>query len=144
MGVLVGRNLQREALVGGAIGEAVELVPGDLQEGDAAVGGHLDGLADAVIAVDALGDVQRARRNFGSQGLDVTLYIDKKTKLLSRISFSDQGNNVEDYSDYKDVGGIKVAHKRKSTTQGRVTQLDITKVEWDPKIDPAIFKKPAK
>lgn len=75
-------------------------------------------------------------------GPEVILYIDKKTKLLSRISFSDQGSQVEDYDDYKDVGGIKVAHKRKSSTQGRVTQLDITKVEWDPKIDPAIFKKP--
>jgi zinc protease len=75
-------------------------------------------------------------------GPEVSLFVDKKTKLLSRIAFADQGNQVEDYSDYKDVGGIKVAHKRKSTTQGRVTQLDIQKVEWDPKIDPAIFAKP--
>lgn len=75
-------------------------------------------------------------------GPEVSLFVDKKTKLLSRIAFSDQGNQVEDYSDYKDVGGIKVAHKRKSTTQGRVTQLDIQKVEWDPKVDNAIFAKP--
>ena len=72
----------------------------------------------------------------------VVLFIDKKSKMLSRIAFSDQGNQIEDYSDYKPEGGIQVAHKRKSTTQGRVTQLDITKVEWDPKVDPAIFKKP--
>ncbi|HSD90175.1 MAG TPA: insulinase family protein, partial [Kofleriaceae bacterium] len=76
-------------------------------------------------------------------GVDVALYIDKKTKMLSRIAFSDQGNQTEDYSDYKDVAGIKVAHKRSSTTQGRVTTLDIQKVEWDPKIDPSIFAKPA-
>ncbi|HUS32413.1 MAG TPA: insulinase family protein [Kofleriaceae bacterium] len=74
--------------------------------------------------------------------LDVTLYIDKKSKLLSRITFSDGGGQVEDYADYKDVGGIKVAHTRKSTAQGRVTQLKIEKVEWDPKIDNAIFEKP--
>lgn len=78
-------------------------------------------------------------------GPEVTLFIDKKTKLVSRITFQDGGvTQTEEFSDYKDVGGIKVAHKRSSTGQGRVTELTITKVEWDPKIDPAVFKKPAK
>ena len=77
-------------------------------------------------------------------GPELTLYIDKKSKLLSRITFEDQGTlQTEEFSDYKDVGGIKVAHKRSSTGAGRLTQLDITKIEWDPKVDPAIFKKPA-
>jgi hypothetical protein len=71
--------------------------------------------------------------------------IDRKTKLVSRVTFQDQGvAQTEEFSDYKDVGGIKVAHKRSSEGQGRVTQLEVSKVEWDPKIDPAIFKKPAK
>jgi zinc protease len=78
-------------------------------------------------------------------GPDVTIYIDKKSKLVSRVTFEDHGvMQIEEFSDYKDVKGIKVAHKRSSTGQGRVTELEITKVEWDPKIDPAIFKKPAK
>jgi zinc protease len=78
-------------------------------------------------------------------GPEVTLFIDKKTKLISRASFQDQGKvQTEQFSDYKDVGGIKVAHKRSSEGEGRVTQLEVSKVEWDPKIDPAIFKKPAK
>ncbi|HEY5924193.1 MAG TPA: insulinase family protein [Kofleriaceae bacterium] len=78
-------------------------------------------------------------------GPEVTLYIDKKSKLLSRVTFEDQGIvQSEEFSDYKDVGGIKVAHKRSSTGQGRQTELEVAKVEWDPKIDPAIFKKPAK
>jgi zinc protease len=77
-------------------------------------------------------------------GPELNLYIDKKTKLLGRVTFADQGVvQTEEFSDYKDVAGIKVAHKRSSTGQGRVTQLEITKVEWDPKIDPAVFKKPA-
>jgi predicted Zn-dependent peptidase len=75
-------------------------------------------------------------------GVKLTLYIDKKTKLLTRLTFNEGGSQVEEFSDYKDVGGIKVAHKRKSTGQGRVTQLDITKVEWDPKVDPKLFAKP--
>jgi zinc protease len=78
-------------------------------------------------------------------GPEVTLYIDRKTKLVSRVTFQDQGVvQTEEFSDYKDVGGIKVAHKRTSEGQGRATQLEVSKVEWDPKIDPAVFKKPAK
>jgi zinc protease len=77
-------------------------------------------------------------------GPDVSLYIDKKTKLITRLTFSEAGvTQVEEYADYKDVGGIKVAHKRKSTGQGRITELEIKKVEWDPKVDLSIFKMPA-
>jgi zinc protease len=77
-------------------------------------------------------------------GPELSLAFDKKTKLLSRIAFSEAGaTQTEQFSDYKDVGGIKVAHKRQSTGQGRVTQLEIKKVEWDPKIDPSLFKMPA-
>jgi predicted Zn-dependent peptidase len=77
-------------------------------------------------------------------GPEVSLYIDKKTKLISRMSFTDGGvTQSDDFSDYKDAQGIKVAYKRSSTGQGRTTEVEVTKVEWDPKIDPAIFKKPA-
>ena len=76
-------------------------------------------------------------------GLQVSLYIDKKTKLVSRMSYSDNGTSeVDELGDYQDHGGIKVAHKRKSITQGRVTDLQIDKVEVDPKIDMEMFKKP--
>ncbi len=91
------------------------------------------------------GKPQSAVRLGSPFGPELTLYVDKKTKLLSRITFSDGGTmQTEEYSDYKDVGGIKVAHKRSSTGQGRLTNLEVSKVEWDPKIDAAIFKKPAK
>jgi hypothetical protein len=82
-------------------------------------------------------------------GAAVTLYIDKKTKLLSRIGFADSASapgssvsQVEEFADYKDVKGIKYPHKQKSTTQGRVTNLEIDKVELDTKVDPSIFAKP--
>jgi hypothetical protein len=92
----------------------------------------LDGKPQAVVSVGS------------PYGPEVSLYIDKKTKLISRITFSETGvTQIEEYADYKDVGGIKVAHKRKSTGQGRITELDIKKVEWDPKVDPSIFKMPA-
>jgi len=76
-------------------------------------------------------------------GPELTLYIDKKTKLLSRVAFNDGGAQVEDLGDYKDVGGVKVAHARKSSGAGRVTELKLTKVEWDPAIDASVFKRPA-
>jgi zinc protease len=91
------------------------------------------------------GKPHAAVRIASPQGPAVTLIIDKQTKSISRVTFEDQGVvQTEEFSDYRDVGGIKVAHKRSSTGQGRVTQLEVSKVEWDPKIDAAIFKKPAK
>jgi zinc protease len=79
------------------------------------------------------------------QGLDVTLYIDKKTKMLSRVHYVDHGQPVtDDFADYKPVNGIKVAYKRNSTSGGRPTSLELQKVEIDPKVDPAIFNKPGK
>ena len=79
------------------------------------------------------------------QGLEVTLYIDKKTKLLSRVHYVDHGQPVtDDFADYRDVNGIKVAYKRNSSSGGKATTLEIQKVEVDPKIDPAIFNAPKK
>jgi hypothetical protein len=92
---------------------------------------ELDGKPHAVVKIES------------PFGVELLIYIDKKTKLISRISFSQGGTQVDEFSDYKDVGGIKVAHKRKSQGQGRVTQLEITKVEWDPKVDDLIFAVPA-
>lgn len=80
-------------------------------------------------------------------GADITLYIDKKTKLLSRIGFADvgprqSGSQVEEFSDYKPEKGVQIARKQKSTTQGRTTVLDVDKVEIDGKVDPSVFAKP--
>jgi len=76
--------------------------------------------------------------------VDVLLYIDKKTKLIGRMSYRDSGSTeVDDFLDYRTVGGIKVAHKRTSTGAGRSTTLEIKSIDFAPKIDPAMFDKPA-
>jgi zinc protease len=76
--------------------------------------------------------------------VDVMLYIDKKTKMIGRMSYSDGGiAENDDFSDYRDVGGIKFAYKRTSNGAGRATVLDLKTVEIDPKIDPAVFARPA-
>ena len=77
-------------------------------------------------------------------GVDVALYLDKKTKLLTRMAFTEGGGaNTDDFGDYKDVGGIKFAHKRNSqAADGRSTKLDLKSVEIDPKYDQKMFDKP--
>ncbi len=82
-------------------------------------------------------------------GLEVQVYIDRQTKLMTRMSFSDKGpkgqavSETDDFGEYKDDSGVKVAHKRLSTTLGRTTNLEVGKVEIDPKLDAGLFKKPA-
>jgi len=76
--------------------------------------------------------------------LAVILFIDKKTKLITRMSYTDQGQTeTDDFSDYRDVQGVKIAYKRVSSTPGRNTSLTIDKVEIDGKVAPDLFKKPA-
>lgn len=79
--------------------------------------------------------------------VSVSLYIDKKTKLVSRMSYSSGASSeTDDFSDYRTVSGIKIAHKRKSRgtgEQARSTDLELKSVEIDPKIDPKIFEKPS-
>jgi predicted Zn-dependent peptidase len=79
------------------------------------------------------------------QGLEVALYIDKKTKMLTRIRYVDHGQPVtDDFADYRDIKGIKIAHKRNSMSGGKATSLEIKEAEIDPKVDPALFTPPKK
>ncbi len=79
-----------------------------------------------------------------SGAVDVTIFIDKKTKLVTRISYADNGiTNVDDFADYKDVRGLQIAHKRTSSGGGRSTTLELKTIELDPSIDDKIFAKPA-
>jgi zinc protease len=93
----------------------------------------LDGKAYAVVKLRA-----------PSTDVEVAIYVDKKTKLIGRMSYSDGGNTeTDEFSDYRDIAGLKVAYKRTSTGPGRSTTLDLTSVEIDPKLEAALFAKPA-
>jgi hypothetical protein len=75
--------------------------------------------------------------------IEVSIYIDKKTKLVSRMTYAEGGQSqVDDFDDYKDVSGIKVAHKRSSVGAGRTTKMEIKSMEIDPKVDPKLWEKP--
>ena len=87
--------------------------------------------------------VTKLRSPYGD--VDVTLYIDKKTKLISRMSYSDGGNTeTDDFTDYRDTAGLKIAFKRSTNGGGRSTTLDVKSFELDPKLEPTLFDKPAK
>jgi zinc protease len=81
--------------------------------------------------------------------VDVAIYIDKATKLVTRTSYIDSASasaETDEFSDYRAVNGIKIAHKRVSSATGqgaRKTTLQLESVEIDPKIDPKVFAKPA-
>jgi hypothetical protein len=76
-------------------------------------------------------------------GVDLMLYLDKKTHLLTRMTYTDGGQSqTDDFGDYRDVSGIKIAFKRKSSTHDRVTELELGKVDIDPKLDASEFAKP--
>ena len=75
----------------------------------------------------------------------VTLYFDKATGRLARLTFmsTDDGAEAEKettYSDYKAVQGVQVAHKQVSTKGGK-KESDVTleKVELLEKVDAAEF-----
>jgi zinc protease len=75
-------------------------------------------------------------------GLEIALYIDRKTKLVSKMVYSEGRSAQTDvFGDYKVVGGVKIAHQRHSTGD-RETKLVIKTVELDPKADPKLFDKP--
>jgi hypothetical protein len=85
--------------------------------------------------------VVKLRAPFGQ--VDIALYIDKKTKLIGRMSYSDSGSaEIDDFADYRDVSGIKLAYKRSSGGAGRSTTLEVKSAEIDPQIDPKLFDKP--
>jgi len=77
-------------------------------------------------------------------GIEVSIYIDKKTKLIRRMTYAEAGETEsEDFTDYKDDGGIKVAHKHDTTGPGRATKLEVKSIEWNLKVDPKLWDKPA-
>jgi hypothetical protein len=61
------------------------------------------------------------------------------------MSYTDGGTTESDeFTDYRDVSGVKFAFKRASSGGGRSTALELKSVEVDPQVDPKIFDKPAR
>ena len=92
----------------------------------------IDGKAQSVVKVTS---------PYGN--IDVTLYLDKKTHLMTRMVYAEGLTNTDDFADYRDVSGIKVAFVRNSHDANRDTKLLMSKIEIDPKVEDSVFAKPA-
>jgi hypothetical protein len=90
------------------------------------------------------GDRDSVVRLRSAVGADVFLYVNKATKLLSRVVYSDGPDpSSDDFSDYRGVGGLQFAYKRISRSHNTTTTFELESVEVDPDIDLTLFEKPA-
>lgn len=82
-----------------------------------------------------------------SDGHTATLYIDAKTYLMYKVKQKNIQQGVEAdsdvyVSDYKDVGGMKVAHTMKVFMDGQeAVTMTFTEVKFNTGIDDSLFKK---
>jgi outer membrane lipoprotein-sorting protein len=77
------------------------------------------------------------------QFVDTESYL--PIKLVVKVDLPDVGEveQTTEFSDYRDVDGVKVAFKVKGTSAVQNFTLTLTKVEHNKKIDDALFSKPA-
>ena len=104
-------------------------------------GARVEALAGRTIG-GAAADVVRVTSADGK--FSAVLAIDHKTGLLLESRYQGAaGETIDRYSDYRDVGGIKIAHRRVSEGGGEKSDLTITKVEIDPTVPDSVFDRPA-
>lgn len=84
-----------------------------------------------------------------ASGSIVRQYIDAETyltlKAVAKVDVPQLGQEVEqttEFSDYRDVDGIKTAFRVASTSAIQRLSVTITKVEHNVRIDEALFSKP--
>jgi hypothetical protein len=82
---------------------------------------------------------------------DVKLYFDKKTGLMAKSIIREKaeelgGKEVDSetvYEDYRDVGGIKTAHKLTMKREGKLfVESQVTEVKYHEKLGDEVFAKP--
>lgn len=71
-------------------------------------------------------------------------YLDAETGLEARIvSDRPSGAMTQDFSDFRDVEGLKVPFSIRTSTNGvQQAQITVEKIEFNVKLDDTIFKKP--
>lgn len=86
--------------------------------------------------------VVRLRAPYGA--IDVSIFIDQATKLITKMSYSEgTADETDEFSDYRLVDGLQIAHHRHSIGGGRDTTLEIKSVDLKPPVDLTLFDKPA-
>lgn len=79
---------------------------------------------------------------------EMTLHIDKKSSLISKVTSVQNAGGTETVievvmKDYKDVKGIPTAHYMTTSMGGQlVATITFESVNFNEKLDPALFEKP--
>ena len=83
-------------------------------------------------------------------GSAVRMYLDAQTFLplrsLVKINVPQLGQDVEqttDFSDFRDVDGLKIAFQIKNSSALQTYSITVTKVEHNIQVDESLFSKPA-
>jgi len=97
---------------------------------------------------EKIGDVDAAILDVDVDGTRVRWYVDPSNGRILRSVSTESGmtgpqERVNDYSDYREIDGLWQPFKVNITTGGEPTgNVEITKVEINPKLDEGAFKKP--
>lgn len=75
--------------------------------------------------------------------LDAETYLPLRTIVTLEVPEVGPQEQTTDFSDYRDVDGVKMAYVIKGTSAIQTFTITITKVEQNIKVDPALFTKPA-
>jgi zinc protease len=103
----------------------------------------------AAAGTKKVGDVDANVLKMNADGADATWYLDPKTNLPLRSEFGAVAQTgpvtrVVDYANWKAFDGVNLYTSRTIADNGKVNAKETVK-QWviNPKIDPAIWKKPA-
>jgi len=75
--------------------------------------------------------------------VDAQSYLPVRAIVTLEVPELGSLEQTTDFSDYRDVDGVKVAHTIKGTSSVQTFTVTVTKVEHNVKVDPAMFVKPA-
>lgn len=103
------------------------------------------GTAIELVGTEALGTAKVYHLKLTSRaGAVQHYYIDAETALEVKVSMESGGTTIEqELSDYRDVEGIKIPFVIRTSANGvRQGEIRVEKVEFNVKVDDAIFRMP--
>ena len=98
---------------------------------------------------EMIGDVEAQILDVNADGATVRWYVDPQTGHVLRTSAQSMGmggptERVTDYAEWKEVEGMSLPFKSKSTEGGKdAGSEDTQEIQINPAVDPKLFEKPA-
>jgi hypothetical protein len=98
---------------------------------------------------EKIGDIDAQILDINADGAQVRWYVDPQTGHILRtsaetIGMSGPGEQVVDYSEWKEVEGMNLPFKLKIKQGGNESGTeDVQELQINPAVDPKLFEKPA-